>query len=601
MEPTTATGKIGAVDNPELIENVPGRIIPILEREFDDFATEADKFLDGDIPEGEFIPFRLRQGVYGQRQPGVQMIRVKLPFGGITPEQLEKFGEIAETFAPLKKGHITTRQAVQFHHVPLARVPDLLRSAGEAGLSSREGCGNTVRNVTGDPYAGVCPNEVFDTSPYAGAFVRYFVRNELTQLLPRKFKVAFNGSPDDRALTTVHDMAFTAIERDGERGFLVHVGGGTSIFPRIAPVLFDFVSLDDYLKVAEAVVRIFERCDELRKNRARARIKVYIDRIGIEAFREEVEQELQADWVNGRSFDPTPLLFTDDEQNTAPAPPASPSSPNGDLTAFNEFVELNVMAQRQEGFNAVGVKIARGDLTPEQWRGLAAIAREHSGGRARTTQNQNLVLRWVRDESLYDVYARLEALGLADAGIDTITDVVSCPGTDSCKLGITSSMGVNAAVQQRLVEMRLDDELTRKTIVRMSGCPNGCSQHHIASIGFNGASMKFGDKQVPAYIPQLGGRGADGKVNFGHRLKVRVPAKRVPDAVERWVRHYQDNRTGDEEFADFVERVGVEPFEELARDLALPVEYSADTEEMFVDWERQGLFKVERGEGECAI
>jgi sulfite reductase beta subunit-like hemoprotein len=601
MEPTTVTGKIGAVDNPELIENVPGRIIPIVEQEFEDFQTEADRFLDGVIEEGEFIPFRLRQGVYGQRQPGVQMIRIKLPFGGVTPEQLEKYGEVAETFAPLGKGHITTRQAVQFHHVPLAHVPDLLRNIAEAGLSSREGCGNTVRNVTGDPYAGVCEDEVFDTTPYAGALVRYFVRNELTQLLPRKCKIAFNGSPDDRALTTIHDIAFTAVERDGERGFKVYVGGGTSIFPRIAPVLYEYVPVSEFLKVSEAVLRIFNRCDELRKNRARARIKVYIDRIGMDEFRKEVDAELEGDWTIGRNFDPTPLLYIDDEEADAPAPPANPGSPNGDAAAYEEFVKLNVKPQRQDGFNAIGVKVSRGDLTPEQWRGLAAIAREYSGGRARTTQNQNLVLRWVRDEALYDVFAGLAAIDLADPGIDTVTDVVSCPGTDSCKLGITASMGLNAAVQQRLTEMKIDDDLTRKTLVRMSGCPNGCSQHHVASIGFNGASMKFGDKQVPAYIPQIGGRSADGKINFGHRLKVRVPAKKVPDAVERWIRHYEENRADGEEFADYVERVGVEPFEDLARDLALPVEFTEGDDTVFVDWQRSDLFKVERGEGECAV
>ncbi|MBJ7348148.1 MAG: nitrite/sulfite reductase, partial [Thermoleophilaceae bacterium] len=367
------------------------------------------------------------------------------------------------------------------------------------------------------------------------------------------------------------------------------------------PTLYEFVELSEFLKISEAVLRIFNRCDELRKNRARARIKVYIDRIGMDEFRKEVEEELKGDWVTGRNFDPTPLLFIDDEQATAPAPPTNPTSPNGDLSQFDLFTKLNVRRQRQAGFNAVGVKITRGDLTPEQWHGLATLAREYSGGRARTTQNQNLVLRWVRDEALYDVFARLTELGLAEPGIDTVTDVVSCPGTDSCKLGITSSMGLNAAVQKRVTEMQIDDDVTRKVMVRMSGCPNGCSQHHIASIGFNGASMKFDGKQVPAYIPQLGGRGEDGKTNFGHRLKVRVPAKRVPDAVEAWIRFYQEDRNTGEEFADFVDRVGTLPFEDLARPMALPVEYKEDSSEMFVDWNRSGLFKVERGEGECAV
>jgi sulfite reductase (ferredoxin) len=606
MEPVIAPtprkiGKLGTIDNPEVFENTPGHVIPVIEREFDDFETEATRFLDGALDEPEFIGFRLKQGVYGQRQPGVNMTRVKLPFGGITPEQLEAFADGAEHWAPLKKAHITTRQAVQLHHIPLVRMESMLRHISKAGLSSREGCGNTVRNVTGDPYAGILEDELFDPTPYAGAFVRYFVRSELTQLMPRKCKVAFSGHPDNRALTTIHDIAFESAERDGERGFRVLVGGGTSIFPRLAPELFEFVTFDEYLKVSEAVLRIFNRCDELRVNRARARIKVYIDRIGIEAFREEVLEEMRGDWANERNFDPGPLLFTDDEEADAPAPPVEIVSPNGDLTAFNAFCEHNVIEQRQQGYSAVGVKVYRGDLSPEQLRGLAEISRRYSSGRARTTQNQNLVLRWVPDAAVYEVWQKLSELGLGDPGLDTVQDIVSCPGTDSCKLGITSSMGLNKALHEKIAEMNITDPLTKKVDVRVSGCPNGCSQHHIASIGFNGAAMKFNGKTMPAYIVQIGGRGQGGKVNFGNRLKVRIPAKRAPEAVERWLRLYEAERNDGEEFADFSDRVGNEPFEEIARDLALPVEYSEQTEDVFVDWQRSGLFVVERGEGECAL
>src|SRR6186997_3366868 len=260
MEPVSAPpagakrkGKQGSLDNPEVFENVPGHIIPILEREFDDFDNEAEKFLEGDTPEDQFIGFRLKQGVYGQRQPDVQMIRVKLPFGGVSPEQMEAFADAVEQFAPLNKGHITTRQNIQIHHIPLADAAEVIRQISEAGLSSREGCGNTVRNVTGDPWAGVADDELFDLTPYAGAYVRYFVRHPTTQLMPRKVKTAFNGSPADRAMTGIHDIAFIARERDGQRGVEVRVGGGTSIMPRVAPTLYDFVGLDDgeYLRVAE--------------------------------------------------------------------------------------------------------------------------------------------------------------------------------------------------------------------------------------------------------------------------------------------------------------------------------------------------------------
>ncbi|MBK5231095.1 MAG: nitrite/sulfite reductase, partial [Thermoleophilia bacterium] len=398
-----------------------------------------------------------------------------------------------------------------------------------------------------------------------------------------------------------HDLAFEAAEQDGERGFRVLVGGGTSICPRIAPTLFEFVSFDEYLKVSEAVLRIFSRCDELRANRAHARIKFYIDRIGIEAFRDEVSEELKGEWVNQRNFDPEPLLFIDDEAADAPAPPAKVASPNGDMTAFNAFVEHNVIKQRQRGYSAVGVKVFRGDLSPEQLRGLAEISRTYTSGRARTTQNQNLVLRWVPDEAVYEVWTKLGELGLGDPGLDTVQDIVSCPGTDSCKLGITSSMGLNEAIHEKIAAMNITDPLTKKVDIRMSGCPNGCSQHHIASIGFNGAAMRFNGKQVPAYIVQIGGRGQEGKVNFGNRLKVRIPAKRAPEAVERWLRLYEAERNDGEEFADFSDRVGTEPFEVVARDLALPVEYSDETEHVFVDWQRSSLFEVVRGEGECAL
>src|SRR5215204_2384060 len=385
MEPSTTTGRKGSLENPEVHEDVPGHVIPILRREFDDFDNEAEKYLAGETEETEFIGFRLKQGVYGQRQPEVQMVRVKLPFGGVSPDQMDAFASVVEKYAPLKKGHITTRQNIQIHHVPLRDAAALIRELSDAGLSSREGCGNTVRNVTADPWAGVCHDELWDPTPYVGAYVRYFVRHQTTQLMPRKVKTAFTGSDTDRALTGIHDIAFIARERDGVRGFEIRVGGGTSIMPRVAPTLVDFVTAEDgeYLKWAEAVFRIFDRQDWLRVNRARARIKVLVDKVGIDAVREMVDEELRGDWVAERGY-------------------------------------------------------------------------------ARTTVHQNIVLRWVRDEAVYDVWRRLGELGLGDAGSDEINDVVSCPGTDSCKLGITSSMGLNHAIRERIESMRIEDPVTKR-------------------------------------------------------------------------------------------------------------------------------------------
>ena len=357
MEPGSISAQRGTLEDPEVLQNVPGHLIPILEQEFDDFKTEAGKFLAGDMPEDEFIKFRLKQGVYGQRQPDVQMIRVKLPFGGITPEQLESFANVIEKYVPLNKGHITTRQNIQMHHIPLPEVENAIRELSESGLSSREGCGNTVRNVTGDPWAGVAADELFDMTPYVGAYVRYFVRHPTTQAMPRKIKTAFDGSEQGRAISEIHDIAYRArvkqIDGRGEvRGAQMLVGGGTSIMPRVAPALYEFVELDngDYLKIAEAVFRIFDRQDWLRVNRARARIKVFVDKFGIEELRRQVEEELEGDWVAERDFSVEHRLFVDDERESAPAPRA----------------ELHEPERRQLGVRA----LPRGERGPAEAGGL---------------------------------------------------------------------------------------------------------------------------------------------------------------------------------------------------------------------------------------
>ncbi|MHB1467848.1 MAG: nitrite/sulfite reductase, partial [Solirubrobacteraceae bacterium] len=486
----------------------------------------------------------------------------------------------------------------------------------------------TMRNVTADPWAGVAADELFDLTPYAGAYVRYFVRNPITQAMPRKVKTSFDASPADRAISAIHDVAFQARERAREeirpgdgpprseqarydvdpdtgkvRGAQMLIGGGTSIMPRTAQVLYEFVSLDDgeYLKVTEAVMRVFDRQEWLRANRARARIKVYVDKHGIDRLREEVENELQGEWVGERDFSIEHRLFSHDEREGAPAPPATHGSPNGDVSEFELFQQANVAPQKQDGFVTVEVKVTRGDLTPQQFRGMAAIMRSYSGGYARTTVQQNLVLRWVRQESAYDVWRALTELGLADPGSREISDVVSCPGTDSCKLGITSSMGLNQAVQERVEAMGITDPLTRAVHIKISGCPNGCGQHHLGSIGFYGASIKVGEHTIPAYIPHVGGVFEGDRVAFGTRLKLRLPAKRVPEAVARWLAHYESTRQDGEAWGDFVKRVGNPELEGLVKELSLPVDFGLETMSEFIDWNRSVPFEVVRGEGECAV
>ena len=362
----------GTLADPEVLQHVPGHVIPILVREFDDFKSEAQQFLDGNTPETDFIKFRLKQGVYGQRQSDVQMIRVKLPFGGITADQLDAFADVIEKYVPLRKGHVTTRQNIQVHHMPLMDAERAMRELGDAGLSSREGCGNTMRNVPGDPWAGVAADELFDMPPYAAAYVRYFVRHPTTQAMPRKVKSAFDGSGAGRAISEIHDIAFRARVRPSDdpdnpgeiRGAQMLVGGGTSIMPRLAPALYEFVGLDDgeYLKVTEAVMRIFDRQEWLRVNRARARIKVFVDKFGIDELRRQVEEELEGDWVAERDFSVEHRLGIYDEQ--PPAEPVTYGTPNGDTAELERFRGSNVSEQKQDGFVTVEVKIRRGDLTP---------------------------------------------------------------------------------------------------------------------------------------------------------------------------------------------------------------------------------------------
>ena len=484
---------------------------------------------------------------------------------------------------PLNKGHITTRQNIQMHHIPLEDATDVLRVLVASGLSSREGCGNTVRNVTGDPWAGVCEDELFDPTPYAGAYVRYFVRHPTTQLMPRKVKTAFTGTDEDRAITGIHDIAFLARERDGVRGFEVRLGGGTAIMPRIAPTLYDFVEAGngDYLKIAEAVFRVFDRQDWLRVNRARARIKVLVDKVGIDEVRRMVDEELEGDWVDERNFDIDPILFVDDEEANAPGRRSSPT-PRRTATSRSSSASAQQRAAPAPG----GLQHRAGPRLPRRPDPRAAPRPRRD--RARVLAAGTPARPCTRTCSCAGCATRRSTrsgsgsreLGLGAAGADEVEDVVSCPGTDSCKLGITSSMGLNAAVRERVQAMEITDPLTRRMHIKMSGCPNGCSQHHIANIGFYGASIKVGEHTIPAYVAHIAGNYEGGEVVYGTRLKVRLAAKRVPDAVERWLRLYEADRARRRGVQRLRRRASAaSAFEDEVRDLSLPVEFVAGDDE----------------------
>ena len=577
---------------------VPG-ILDILPEEIVDFETQVKRFQNGQWNPNDFMAFRLRQGVYGQRQADSQMMRIKAPFGGINADQMDALGILSEKFAPLGKGHVTTRENFQFHHIPLENTPEIMRLIGDVGLSTREACGNTVRNVTGSPMAGVNPDEPFDVTPYAAAYARYFVRHPFTQSLPRKFKTSFSDSDADYAISAIHDMGFIPKMKDGRRGFQMVTGGGTSIMPRIGKTLFEFVPVEEYLKVTEAVIRIFHKTDELRKNRMKARIKFYIDRIGIDEFRLQVEKEMEGEWAQ-KSFDPTPILFIEDESKDAP-------NLNGDYISvesnsrFEKWLESNVTAQKQKGYNVATVKLPLGDVSSNQFHQLADISRKYAGGRMRLTHQQNIAFRWVPQEALYEVWKNLDEIELGEPGAHEVTDIVSCPGTDSCKLGITSSMGLGSALTEAVKSIDTEDPLIKKMHIKMSGCPNGCGQHHIADIGFHGAAAKGPGGQVPAYELFLGGSFDDGDTRIGQRVKTKIPAKRVPEALTKIISQYKIDRTNNELFKDYVVRVGAENIEPILEEFKEIPELNKESLDYYIDWTKTAKYQLERGEGECAV
>ena len=509
---------------------------------------------------------------------------------------MDAFADVVEKYVPLNKGHITTRQNIQIHHVPLRDAAELIRELGDAGLSSREGCGNTVRNVTGDPWAGVCEGELFDPTPYAGAYVRYFVRHPTTQLMPRKIKTAFTG---DRRGPRDHrhprHRLHPARQRDGVSGLRDarrrrHVDHAAHRARRSTTSS----SADDgeYLKIAEAVFRIFDRQDWLRVNRARARIKVLVDKFGIDELRRQVEEELEGDWVAERDFDPsTAALRRRRGGRRARRRRAAYGSPNGDRSEFDRFAASNVDAAAPgRASRPSQVKITRGDLTPEQFRGLAAIMRDFTGGYARTHgATRTSSCAGCATRRVYDVWQRARASSAsATPGADEITDVVSCPGTDSLqarhhRARWASTRRVAGAPRgdgDRRPADAQDPHQDERLPERLQPAP------HRATSGSTARRSRSASTRSRRTSPTSAATYEGGEVAYGTRLKVRLPAKRVPDAVERWMRLYEAEREDGEAFNDFAERVGTAAFEDEVRDLALPVEFSLETMNSFIDWNR---------------
>ncbi|MGA3044270.1 MAG: nitrite/sulfite reductase [Bryobacteraceae bacterium] len=573
----------------------------LVREEIETFRRKANDFLAGEIPEDDFRPFRLKHGIYGQRQPGVQMIRCKIPSGLLTAAQMEQLGQISETFAG-GKGHITTRQNMQYHFVPLAQVADVMHLLADAGLTNREACYNTVRNVTTCPLAGLSRDEIFDVRPYAQRIAYAFLRKDLTANLPRKFKIALDGcGSQDCIAGAINDIGLRAVIRDGRRGFRVVIGGGLGPLPTEAQLLDEFLPEDRLLNRCEAVVRVFNKYGN-RQNRNKARMKFVLRERGIDWLREQIEREYANILQNGGIA--WPELVPEGFGGYQSHPPSLGqgallpvirTNGTGD-PQYDGWLETNIVEQKQPGYATVVVRVDQGNLTSTQMRGLAHLATDAADGLLRLGIDQNILLGFVPLGRLRGLHAALRQLGLGDAGAREIGDVVTCPGAYSCNLALTKSMNLGAALQEAV--RRFDDPLVRKLSIKVSGCPNSCGHHWTADFGFYGNARKIDGREVPYYQMLLGGGfDEDGIMRFGLAVQS-VPARLAPEAVSRIVDHYIAHRAPGETFRQYVMRHKVETFRGLTNDLAKPAELHP---EIYQDWGDDAAFSLQLGRGECAV
>jgi sulfite reductase beta subunit-like hemoprotein len=567
--------------------------------DIDDFVDHLRRFETGELTPDQFKVYRLTRGTYGQRQQGVNMLRVKIPQGVLAAAQVERLADIGDEYSR-GFGHVTTRQNVQFHFVPLARVAEAMTKLDEVGLTMREACGGTVRNVTACALAGVCNGASFDVTPYGQAVTRHFLRNPICQALPRKFKIALSGCGDDCAQGAINDVAILARVRNSERGFEVRVGGGLSTSPEDAHPLETFVPADRLLPVLEAVVRVFDRTGN-RQNKSRARLKYVIRKIGMDGFRQEYEAELAKLDADGRGR--IAIDVTHEVRPDAVLRLRAPVRQTAAEDGFERFYGSNCLKQRQSGYYAVIARLERGDITSAQLRGVARLARQFSDGTVRLSNEQNLVFRFVPEASLTAIHAELVALGLGRAGARTIHDVTSCPGADTCNLAVTRSRELTTAVEDALAAATGEAAAAVKSAesldIKISGCPNSCGQHHIAALGFHGTMRRVGGQAVPEYQLHLGGGIAREGATFGRQI-VKLPARRVPDAVLRLLALYQKERAEGEAPLAYFRRVEADVVKRAVADLA---EFDAATAKP-EDWLDHGddqAFKVAIGQGECAV
>ena len=559
---------------------------PIVEHDILELERKIFAFKEGKLDEEKFRSLRLARGVYGQRQQGVQMVRIKIPYGKCSAKQLRRIAQVSDEYSNGNL-HITTRQDIQIHYVSLDRTPELWAELEQDDITMREACGNTIRNITASPLAGVDPDEPFDVSPYAHAFFEYFLRNPICQDMGRKIKIAFSSSIKDDALTFTHDIGFIPKINDGKRGFKMLVGGGIGAQPRVADVIRDFISVEEFIPFSEAVVRVFDQYGE-RNRRNKARLKFLIKEQGFETFLSRVMEVYQN--INPKKIEvSSPVLEIKNTSNYEAGKALD--------TQFNRWKKSNVIAQKQDGWVAVGIAVDRGDISSDKARALAEVIEAFCGDDLRFTIGQSILLRGIKEDNLPALYLALQQLGLAKVGFHSVNDIVACPGTDTCNLGIASSMGL-AAELQRIIEEEYPEIIEKQQLnIKISGCMNACGQHAVADIGFQGMTVKSNGNIAPATQVLLGGGVLEnGEGRYADKA-LKVPAKRTPDVL-RWILDdFEKNVLPEESFLAYYQRKKTDYFYQNLKEYA---EVSSLTPSDFVDWGASTVYEKAIGVGECA-
>jgi sulfite reductase beta subunit-like hemoprotein len=584
-----------------------------------EFAAVLGQFERGEIGPDVWRAFRLVRGTYGQRQAAdAQMLRVKMPQGILSRDQLEALADVAERYSR-GFGHITTRQNVQFHFMRLHDVEPAMRRLADAGLTTREACGNSVRNITACPYAGVAADELFDVTPYAEALTRHLLRHPLSAKLPRKFKIGFEGCRADHAKIGINDIGFRAtIDAAGRRGFRMTVAGGTSILPRSGATLHEFLPCGELFDATDAVIRVYAALGDYQ-HRQRNRLKFLIKNLGWERWLEEYHRALAGiQEESGRAFP-----FDPDSPPVEEAPPLRPE-PRVDLQAltaradgaelrgpgihpsrpaledgsFEAWRASNLRLQRQSGYAIATATVVLGDVTAAQLRLLGDLAAAYGDGTVRVTTEQNVVFRWVPIGDIPSFYRALAAVGLGLGGVDTLADVVSCPGAETCRLAVTQSRGLGRLLGEHLRATPEISAAVGTADIKISGCPNGCGQHHVAAIGFQGSIRRLGTRAVPQYFVMAGGGADQDGAAFG-RVIAKIPARRCSEAVDRLTTMYTTRRRGDETLAEFMRTADTATLKAALADLEVLNEATAEATD-FIDLGEQEAFAPEVMDGECS-